>query len=221
MSKVYVLTACCLLIACKAFCQKVVYDQKHLQSVNENAVVRESAELSHNKYLEKIDDNLQSINTSSGTVVLAQNMIYNSLSNVNSALKNGMAVKNLAFIIQDMQGYTVQMLAIARSDPYLLLFAEDMFKEMQVRSVKVLTHVTGFILSGDQILADYNSRDELLRTVTQELQIMCSLVYGAWKAMFWAKEKGVFRSVNPYADYLNADRQLVDEIITNAKYLRK
>jgi len=221
MSKVYVLTACCLLIACKAFCQKVVYDQKHLQSVNENAVVRESAELSHNKYLEKIDDNLQSINTSSGTVVLAQNMIYNSLSNVNSALKNGMAVKNLAFIIQDMQGYTVQMLAIARSDPYLLLFAEDMFKEMQVRSVKVLTHVTGFILSGDQILADYNSRDELLRTVTQELQIMCSLVYGAWKAMFWAKEKGVFRSVDPYADYLNADRQLVDEIITNAKYLRK
>lgn len=217
----YVWMSCFMLITAKAIAQKVVFDQKHLLSVDENALVRSSAETSHNQYLEKIVQNLQSVNTSTGTVVIAQNMIYNGLANVNSALKNGMAVRDLMFIIRDMQGYTAQMLIIARSDPYLLLFAESMFKEMELRSTKILTNVTGFILSGDQIFADYNSRDELLKTVTQELQIICSLVYGAWKAMFWAKEKGVFRSIDPYADYLNADRQLVDEIIINAKYLRK
>lgn len=204
----------------KGFSQKVVFDQKHFQTVNENGAVRSGAELTHNQYLEKIENNLQTINTNTGSIVLAQTIIYNGLANVNSALKNGMAVKDMTLIVSEIFQYSSQMVNMARSDPYLLLFAEDIGKEMKMRSLRLVNDVSGVILNGN-LLTDYNNRDILLRHVTQELQIICGLVYGAWKAMFWVKQKGLFKTVNPFADYIDSDRQFAEEIIRNAKYLQQ
>jgi len=202
--------------------QRVVYDKKHFQTVNENAVARQAAELTHNQYLAKIDQNLQTINLNVGSVVLAQSIIYDGLSNVNSALKNGLAVQQLGSIVADLVNYSNQMVQIGRSEPYLLLFAEDFGNQMTARSVRLLTEVSGFVLKeGSNVLADYNSRDQLLRKVTQELQLLVSLAYGAWKAMYWAKERGIVKSLNPFQDFINQDKNHVEDIIRNAKYLRK
>lgn len=201
--------------------QRVVYDKKHFQTVNENAVARQAAELSHNTYLEKIDQNLNNINLNVASVVTAQTIIYDGLSNVNSALKNGRAVQNLGVIIADLVSYANQMAAMARAEPYLLLFAEDFAGQMKSRSLRLVNDVSGFVLKeGSNILSDYNGRDQLIRHVTQELQIISSLVYGAWKAMFWAKQRGIFRSVNPFQEFIVQDRQHVADIIREAKYLK-
>lgn len=206
----------------EAEAQRIVYDKKHFQTVNENAIARQAAELNHNQYLEKIDQNLQTINLNVGSVVTAQTIIYDELSNVNSALKNGRAVLQMGNIIADLINYSNQMLAMARDEPYLLLFAEDFGHQIKSRSTRLVTDVSGFILKeGSNVLTDYNNRDQLLRKVTQELQILSSLAYGAWKAMFWAKQRGIFRSVNPFAEFMNQDRQHVEDIIRNAKYLNK
>lgn len=202
--------------------QRIVIDQRHFQTVSENAIARQAAEITHNQYLDKINHNLNNINVNISSVVLAQTIIYNGLSNVNSALKNGRAVLDMGYITVDILNYSSQMLEIASSEPYLLLFAEDMGREMKNRSLRLVTDVSGYILKeGSNVLADYNSRDQLLRKVTQELQLLSALVYGAWKAMFWAKQRGVIRSVIPFADYINSDRQHVEEIIRNTKYLKR
>ncbi|TCC98782.1 hypothetical protein [Pedobacter hiemivivus] len=201
--------------------QRIVHDRKHLQAVAENAVVRQAAEFSHTQYLEKIDQNLQNINLNIGSVVIAQNMIYNGLANVNSALKNGIAVRDMGLIISDLISYSRQMLEMAKGEPYLLLFAEDFGQQMKARSARLVTDVSASILKeGNNMLADYNSRDQLLRTVTQELQLLSSLIYGAWKAMFWAKQRGIFRSINPFEAWISNDRIYVEDIIRNAKYLK-
>lgn len=206
----------------QADAQRVVYDKKHFQTVNENAIARQAAELNHNQYLEKIDQNLQTINLNIGSVVTAQTIIYDGLSNVNSALKNGRAVLQMGSIIADLINYSNQMLVMAKAEPYLLLFAEDFGNQMKARSTRLLSEVSGFILKeGSNVLTDYNNRDQLLRHVTQELQIISSLVYGAWKAMYWAKQRGVIRSLNPFQDFINQDRQHFEDIIRSAFYLKK
>jgi hypothetical protein len=205
----------------QADAQRVVYDKKHFQVVNENAIARHAAELSHNQYLEKIDQNLQTINLNVGSVVTAQSIIYDGLSNVNSALKNGRTVLQMGSIVAELISYTNKMLVMARSEPYLLLFAEDFGNQMRARSTRVLTDVSGFIMKeGSNVLMDYNNRDQLLCKVTQELQLLCSLAYGAWKAMYWAKQQGIVRSLNPFADFIIQDRQMVENIIREAKYLK-
>jgi len=154
--------------------------------------------------------------------VLAQEMIYNGLSNVNSALKDGLEVKYMATITTDMINYLNQALALSKSEPYLLLFATRIAGEMKVRSVALVSEVSSCVLkSGDNILADYNSRDQLLKKVTNTLQILDGLAYGAWRAMYWAKQRGILASINPWQGFINRDKYFVQEIMNNAKYLRQ
>ncbi|WP_439698150.1 hypothetical protein ACFGVS_07815 [Mucilaginibacter sp. AW1-7] len=206
-----------------AFAQgyEIVVDYKHTAAVIENDAVQSAAEISHSNYLDKINKNLQTINTNTGSVVLAQTMIYEGLSNINSALKNGLVVKDLAVITADILRYTNQAIELAKAQPYLLLFAESYAGQIRGRATRLVGDVSKFVLKeGGSILADYNSRDELLNHVRQELQIIDGMAYGAWKAMFWAKERGIIASINPYAGYISNDRNTVNEIIRNAKYLK-
>ncbi|MFA6082792.1 hypothetical protein [Mucilaginibacter sp.] len=202
--------------------QEYVIDYRHLVAVSQNASVRSGAEFTHDQYLGKINNNINDLNANVGSVVLAQSMIYQGLSNVNSALKDGLAVKNIAVIIADMTGYINQALQMARTEPHLLIFAGNMAAEMRTRSLALVTDVSGYVLKeGNNVLADYNARDQLLRKVITQLQILDGLAYGTWKAMYWAKERGVIASLNPFANFISQDIRIVDQIIQNAKYLRQ
>ena len=210
-----------LTISCLFACaQRIVFDPRHFATVIENGSVQSSAEVSHSQYLQKIGGNLQTINTNVGSVMLAQTMIYNGLANVNSALKDGMTVKDLAAIIADIINYTDQSIQLARAEPYLLLFAESYASEIKGKSTRLVTDVSGYVLrEGDNVLADYNSRDQLLNHIRRELQIIDGMAYGAWKAMFWARERGMVASLDPFTSFINQDKTFVDDIIRNAKYL--
>lgn len=213
---------CLLLYSGIAQAQQFVVDPWHLNAVVQNSVVRSSAEATHDQYLGKINNNITDLNTNVGSVVLAQTIIYRSLSNVNSALKDGLAVKNMAVIIADISKYVQQALSLARSDPALLLVANGITSQMRTRATMLLSDVSGYILKdGDNVLANYSARDELLHKVTQQLQILDGLAYGAWRAMYWAKERGIISSLNPFTGFINQDKTFVNQIIQNAKYLRQ
>lgn len=205
-----------------AFAQEYVFDPSYFESVVVNAGMRSGAEEMHNKNLSQINNNLNTINTNVSSVVLAQTIIYNGLTNVNSALKDGIAVKNLSIIIADMINYLNQCLALAKQQPELLLFAQNIEQQMQIRAIALVSDVSGYVLKeGDNVLADYNSRDHLLRKVTQQLQIMDALAYGAYRAMFWAKERGIIASLNPFQVWIDRDMNFADQIINNTRYLRQ
>ncbi len=201
--------------------QEYVIDRQRFAAVNSNGAVRMSAEITHNQYLGNIKNKIDDINIDAASVVLAQQMIYNGLSQVNSALKDGIAVKNMAVVSADILHYLDQALILARSDPALLLVTRNIQSECRSRAVALVTDVSGFVLkSGSNMLADYNARDELLKKVVTQLQIIDGLAYGAWRAMYWAKEKGIITSLNPFQNFINQDRNLVDQIIRNAKYFQ-
>jgi hypothetical protein len=221
MKKILLLIAFCFGLSGISSAQEVVFDPQHFLAVMENGAARNSAEISHNQYLSKINTNLDNININMSSVVLAQTIIYNALSDVNSALKNGMAVKNMAVLTSDMISYLNQCLELAKAQPYLLLFATGIENQMQVRAIALVSQVSDFVLKeGGNVLADYNARDQLLAKVTQQLEILNALAYGAWRAMYWAKEQGLIASINPYAAWINHDKTFVTQIISQAKYLK-
>lgn len=205
-----------------SYAQEYVFDPQYFSSVNLNGAVRSAAENTHDHYLGQINTNVDDINTNVGSVVLAQTIIYNGLANVNSALKDGLEVKYMATITADMVNYLQQALELAKAQPYLLLFASNIANEMKLRAVAMVSDVSGYVLkSGDNVLADYNGRDQLLKRVTTTLQILDGLAYGAWRAMYWANERRIIASINPWENYINKDKYFVQEIITNAKYLHQ
>ncbi|RBQ08964.1 hypothetical protein [Pedobacter miscanthi] len=204
------------------YAQRLVFDSRHFGIVNENFAVRSSAEMTHNEFLDRINTSLKQINLNCATVVAAQSIIYEGLSNVNSALKEGLMVKNMTAVCADILNYSTQIAELAKSQPYLLLFAEDMYREMNSRALRLFSEVSGFVLkSGSDLLMDHAARDSLLRKISTELHILSGLTYGAWKVMYYAKIKGVFSSRNPFSSFINQDRSMVEDIIRNAKYLKR
>jgi hypothetical protein len=210
----------CRIVASKA--QEIAFDPGHFTAVIENEAARSAAESTHNQYLGKISDNLQQVNTNVSAVVLAQNMIYNGLANVSSALKESIAVKNIAVTTDDIIRNLSKAMALAENDPILLLVASKIQTEMAPKALGLVSDISGYILKeGDNVLADYNGRDELLRKVIQQLQILDSMAYGTWKAMYWASERGLLKTLNPWADFINQDKSFVTRILQNAKYLHQ
>ena len=202
--------------------QRVVFDARHLATVNENAVVRNAAEISHNELLSKINKSLDNININTSRIVLAQSMIYSSLSNVNAALKNGLSLRDMYAVCEEIIGYGREMGKLGVNEPYLLLFSEEIIRDITKRSAKMMTEISGFVLKeGQDILMDYNSRDELIAGIRVDLQIIRGLAYGAWKAMYWAKVRGVISMLNPFQGFINRDLQIVSEILTKTRYLKK
>jgi hypothetical protein len=205
-----------------AHCQMIAFDPWHFGSVVENQAARSAAESTHNQYLGKIDDNIEQVNTNVGSVVLAQTMIYNALANVNSALKDGLAVKNMALITSDIIYYLGQAMEMGKDDPILFLTTSKIQNEMGPKATALVGEVSGFVLKeGDNVLADYNGRDQLLRRVIQQLQILDSMAYGTWKSMYWARERGLLKTLNPWQNFINQDKTFAAQIIQNAKYLTK
>lgn len=201
--------------------QEYVFDPQYLVSVEANQAVRSAAEGTHNNYLSRIKTNLDDINVNVGSVVTAQTIIYNGLADVNSALKDGLEVKYMSTLTGDMVVQLNQCLALAKAQPYLLLFATGIEHEIQLRAVALVSEVSAYVLkSGNNILANYNGRDQLLRKITQTLQILDSLAYGAWRAMYWAQQRGLLASVNPWQNFIYKDKIFVRQIIGNAKYLQ-
>jgi len=204
------------------FAQRVVYDAGHYAIITENAFVRTSAALTHQSYLEKIENSLHNIHLNAVSVVTAQELIYSGLSNVNGALRNGLMLQSMYRTCDQIILYSTAMVEMGRKEPYLLLFAEDMAREVTMRSGRLITEVSSFVLKqGENVLMDYNARDELMKRISDELHIISGLCYGSWRAMYWTRQRGIIRALNPFAGFMNSDQRMVEDILLKAKYLKR
>lgn len=192
----------------------IISDAKHLAIVGENAAVRSAAEATHNNYLNAIKNRLDDINLNVSSVVMVQDMIHRSLTQVDRALRSGLTVRQIGQISADIIRECNLMVETAKGAPHLLLFAEDVAQQMKNRGLNLASEVSEFVIKeGQHVLMDYEKRDALLRKVVLELRVMRALAFSMHRSMYWAKFNGVFRTLNPYRDFINNDKRLVDDII--------
>nr|WP_181718583.1 hypothetical protein [Pedobacter sp.]QJS06244.1 putative plasmid transfer protein [Pedobacter sp.] len=220
MKKALFVFGCCFIVI-NTYGQKVIYDKGHMAIVNSNAGTRLAAELSYHASYEQIRKNTDDIGINLSSVVMAQSMIHRSLSEVNEGLKDAIQVKQLGYLINDIFKYSSEAMELAKGNPTLLLFAEDAARQMKVRGLGIVNDVSGFVLANNsEILINYNVRDELIRKVVAELQIINALIYTIKQNMYWARLRGIIKSANPYQDYIAQDLARLDEIIRKREMLK-
>lgn len=215
---------CCIfiLLIYEVKAQLVVYDKQHHEQVMDNFSFRQPVEMVHTSDLKGIKTRIQNVGGNLGAIVLLQNAIYNSLVEVNSALKQGIMVKNMAVYTNQILGYCNEMISLSQGEPYLLLFAEDYSISARRRVIEFAQEVANLVLKdGKETMMDFTKRDQLLKRVTEELILLRGASYGALNSMRFAKRNGVLKKLNPLQNYINKDKQLIDEILFNYKYLRK
>jgi len=151
-----------------------------------------------------------------------QDKIYKGLSEVAGVVKSLIAIQDIAELSIDIMEDANKAIVIARSNPVLLLFAEKGAREFKSRSGTIAAETSSFVLlGGKDNLMDSGERAKLLNRIRTELMILRGVAYGMQRSMYWAKQRGILNSLNPYARYINLDKRIADDIIRNVKYLKR
>lgn len=182
-----------------------------------------------NGQLNRTNDNLTLIQRGqlavTGQLVIVndlQQQIYRGLSEVSAAVRSLLAIQDISEISVDIVTDVNKAVVLAQSNPALLLFAENGAREFKRRGTALAVEVSSFVLQGGlNNLMDSGERAKLLNRIRTELMILRGVAYGMQRTMFWAKQRGILNSLNPYAGYINIDKQIADDIIRNAKYLKQ
>src|SRR5690606_15722432 len=182
-----------------------------------------------NKQLNTTNNNLTLIQRGqlavTGQLVIVndlQDKIYKGLSEVSAVVRNLLAIKDISEIGTDIVRDVNKAMNLAGSNPVLLLFAEQGAREFKTRATSLATEVTSFVTrGGSQNLMDSGERAKLLNRIVTEMTILRGIAYGMYRSMYWAKQRGILNSLNPYAGFINLDKRIADDIIRNAKYLKQ
>lgn len=218
----YLLFLLMCFVAVESYAQTVVFDKDHFSIVNANAAVRNASEIGYHQTLDIIRQNTDDIILNSSSLALVQTMIVNSLTQINEGFKDAIQVRMIAETVLDISSISAEAFQLAGDNPNLFLFVEEYTAQAKNRSLNLATEVSSLILNeGDNLLMNYNVRDELLDSVQKELQVILALVLAAKNSIYWAKTNGVIRSLNPYQAYINRDLGLINEIIIKQKILTR
>lgn len=151
-----------------------------------------------------------------------QNQIYRGLTEVSGVMRSLLAVKDITDITTDIVENVNKALLIAKTNPILLLFAEQSAREFKSRATNLSLEVGTFVLKGGKDnLLDSGERAKLLNFIRVELNILRGIAFGMQRSMFWAQQRGILQSLNPYSNFINIDKSIADDIIRNSKLVKK
>ena len=151
-----------------------------------------------------------------------QNKIYKGLSEVSSILTNLSTIKEIGDIGIDIFEDTEKALAIAKSSPQLLLFAQENANDFKTRATRLALEVNAFALKGGAgNLMDSGERTKFINHIAGELRILRGLAYGMERTMYWARMKGFWKSVNPWQNYMNIDRRIAGQVVNTTGNLKR
>lgn len=210
-----------LLIFKAAFAQELVVDPATSAAVAVNSAVINGQLNTTNNNLSLIQKGQLAVTGQLVIVNDLQNKIYTGLSQVASVINNLTSIKEIASCGTDIVNDVGQAVTIAQSDPVLLLFAEQGAREFETRAVTLAADVSAFVLKGGNNLMDAGERGKLLNHIESEMQILRGIAYGMGRAMYWAKMRGIWASLNPWAEWKNMDVQIANDVLNNAKYLKQ
>ncbi|WP_183580266.1 hypothetical protein HDF18_13255 [Mucilaginibacter sp. X5P1] len=216
----FTLLLCCFFKAVIA--QELVVDPTTSAAIAINSVTINGQLKTTNNNLSLIQKGQLAVTGQLVIVNKLQSDIYKGLSQVASVINNLSSIKEIADCGTDIVSDVEQSVTLAKSDPVLLLFAEQGARDFETCAVTLATDVSAFVLkSGGSNLMDSGERGKLLNHIVSEMQILRGIAYGMQRAMYWAKVNGLFRSLNPWAEWQNEDIRIANDVINNAQNLKQ
>jgi len=222
MNKIIILLWPWLLLSHCLKAQELVVDPATSAAVAIDAATINGKLNTTNKNLTLIGEGQLAVTGQLTIVNTLQNKIYKGLSQVASIISNLQSIKDIAECGSDIVGDVGKAINYAKSDPVLLLFAEQGARDFEARSVTLAANVAAFVLKGGSSnLMDSGERAKLLNHIVSELRVLRGIAYGMYRAMYWANMNGIFRTLNPWATWQNQDIRIASDVLAHAKYLKQ
>ena len=141
-----------------------------------------------------------------------QDKIHKGLTQVSGTLNNAMTVKEIYSNTQDMYQNISKAAQLAVSNPVLTAFAVKSGNEFKRRAVQCATEVSRILTGGDLNMMDAGERQSLLNMINDEVRILNACAYMVYFNMYWAKQQGIWNSINPFAKWKNQDLAIINDV---------
>lgn len=199
----------------------VKFDAENLLIQNLNFVARESAEQLERKSANKMKSNLDKMNENLTQVIWAKNVVSDALQNVNSALKNSLAIKDMGSIMIDIYNNSEKLISIGIKHPQYSHITKVYVENTILQALAINNEISSFALKGgnDNVLMNYRHRDAIIRDVYIRLRIINGNLHLATVAINNAISLGFWKGATPFGSWINSDRAIAQDIINRAKRL--
>ncbi|QJD95949.1 hypothetical protein HH214_08705 [Mucilaginibacter robiniae] len=167
-----------------------------------------------------------SANEQANLTVLAQiKKIYRELQQRYNTLGTAINVAQIGIDASPMVSRIVsnqaQIISLVRGNPALIAIGYESELTFAAKAESLLRYVTGLTLAyGDVNQMKASDRKILFDYVLSELSTVQELSGHMLSLMQYSSMAALLKAANPFQNFIDADRQLADQILQNAKYLK-
>lgn len=124
-------------------------------------------------------------------------------------------------IINDIIAQQRRIIGIASDHPEFALLALDTEKDMVDRAIQLGRYLTGLFVSiGDLNQMKASDRRILFSHVIAELRAISGASRGLANTMYYSTRRRLLQSMNPFADFINEDKRIVESILRRLEDFR-
>jgi hypothetical protein len=210
------------LISQKATCQYGVgFDATRFGLVNSNFAARLVGEATAQSSAKKIKSNLDKVNENYAKLIVAKTIVDDALCNVNSALKNALAVKEVLNTLEEISESAILLVQTGSKYPQYSHLTKVYVENAALQAIALQNDVLNIALKGQEknIIMNYNYRDQIVRDVYIRLRLINADLQLACRSIKRAASLGFLRGATPFGGWIDKDKQIVEQIINQAKYL--
>ncbi|AJW63022.1 hypothetical protein VO54_01545 [Elizabethkingia miricola] len=201
--------------------QQVVINEKLLAQLTKNQAVRLSSDkLFFNSY-EKQKQLYDDIKGKITQVVAIQEYIYNKLTNVNMAIKQGKQMQYLYQYFGEIAQNSGEMLSLTSKNPQYAVLLTNYYVQIGQEALNLKREVTEEILrESNDFLMDPYDREILLRKIFDRARLINGTILYINLVLKNAKQTPYIFQIPGLNNYVNIDRMIIKDIISKYGILK-
>ena len=200
--------------------QTVVFNDKLLAQITKNQTIRLASNKSFLKSYEKQKKLYSDINQKIAQVVAIQEFIYNKLTNINSAIKQGKQLYYLTYTCTQIEQNANDVLLLTANHPEYAVLMSRFYIAATQELLKLQTELTQDILREENdFLMDPYDRQVLIQNVSTRAQMINGYLICIKIRLKNAKKVPYIYQIPTINTYVNLDRMIVRRILENYQYI--
>jgi hypothetical protein len=213
-----------LIAVCSTFlklnAQTVVYNDKLLMQLTKNQAVRLASNESYLNSYEKQKKTYDEIKQKIAQVVAIQEYIYDKLTNINSAIKQGKQLYYLSKTFVQIGTNANDVLSLTAQHPEYAILLNRFYIGATQELLKMQSELTNDILHEENdFLMDPYDRQVLIQNLSTKAQMVNGYLICIKIRLKNAKKTPYIYQIPTINTYVNLDRAIVKNIMTNYNFI--
>lgn len=203
----------------KGMAQEIVIHNDLITESEKNLAIRMTADGEYRSHVKDIKD-ITNKQTEHITVIdAAQQKIFSSLTNVNSALKQGKVAIQIEQLVPKIFGNLLELIQLSAGNPTLLAIANEYTPIITGRVADIQQQVTNFILNGNnQDLLSPVERQKFLYNSYTDVNVIHNFTLVLLSKFKTYNFQKIINEINPQSYDIYKDKNLMNKILDQWKF---